>query len=185
MLVFFFLNQAPYLVSFGFKVTAAYAKNGEARSIPMTTVLTTTLKAIKMGDDSAAPVFRTREGKPSRDISTAFATAIRCAAITAFTLHDLRQTFASRLVMAEGELTIVKELRGHKHMAMTLRYAHLSPGHMRPAIAVWTGLEKKSQQFSLQRLMSQPSHHCKSLRTRNGGVSVLVCRLDFKSSDRG
>ena len=28
----------------------------------------------------------------------------------------------------------IRELMGHKSMAMTLRYAHLSPGHTRTAI---------------------------------------------------
>ena len=73
---------------------------------------------------------------PYRDISTAFATAVRRAKISDFTFHDLRHCFASRLVMAGVDLTTVKELMGHKHIAMTLRYAHLAPGHKRAAIAM-------------------------------------------------
>jgi hypothetical protein len=38
--------------------------------------------------------------------------------------------------MAGVDLTTVKELMGHKHIAMTLCYAHLAPGHKRAAIAV-------------------------------------------------
>jgi hypothetical protein len=38
--------------------------------------------------------------------------------------------------MAGVDLTTVKELMGHKHIAMTLRYVHLAPGHKRSAIAV-------------------------------------------------
>jgi hypothetical protein len=34
------------------------------------------------------------------------------------------------------DLATVKELMGHKHINMTLRYAHLSPGHKHSAIAV-------------------------------------------------
>ena len=44
-------------------VEAAYAKNGEARSVPMTAVLTETLKAIRINAAHTAPVFRTRAGQ--------------------------------------------------------------------------------------------------------------------------
>lgn len=117
-------------------VEAAYAKNGETRSIPMTVLLTETLQAIRIHVDPTAHVFLTREGLPYRDISTAYTTAMQRAGITDFTFHDLRHTFASRLVMAGVDLTTVKELMGHKHITMTLRYAHLAPGHKRSAIAV-------------------------------------------------
>ena len=110
-------------------VEAAYAKNGEARSVPMSSRLTETLLPIRILDDPNAPVFYNSEGKPYRDISTAFNSAVRRAEIEDFTFHDLRHTFASRLVMRGVDLTTVKELMGHKHINMTLRYAHLSPGH--------------------------------------------------------
>jgi integrase len=124
-------------------VGAAYAKNGEARSVPMTSRLTETLQAIRIGGAPDEPVFRARNGSRYRDISTAFTTAVQRADIPDFTFHDLRHTFASRLVMAGVDLTTVKELMGHKHIAMTLRYAHLAPGHKRSAIAVLDRLGEK------------------------------------------
>jgi integrase len=102
----------------------------------MTSLLTETLKTIRIDDDPAAPVFRTRNGSRYRDISTAFATAVQRAGITDFKFHDLRHTSASRLVMAGVDLATVKELMGHKHITITLHYAHLAPGHKRSAIAV-------------------------------------------------
>lgn len=48
-----------------------------------------------------------------------------------------RHTFASRLVMAGVDLATVKELMGHKTIAITMRYAHLSSEHRRSAIAVF------------------------------------------------
>jgi integrase len=124
-------------------VEAAYAKNGEARSVPMTSMLTETLKTFRINGDPVAPVFRARDGSWYRDISTAFATAVRRAEIVDFTFHDLRHTFTSRLIMAGVDLTTVKELMGHKHIAMTLRYAHLAPGHKRSAIAVLDRIGEK------------------------------------------
>lgn len=124
-------------------VEAAYAKNGEARSVPMTSMLTETLKTFRINGDPVAPVFRARDGSWYRDISTAFATAVRRAEIVDFTFHDLRHTFTSRLIMAGVDLTTVKELMGHKHIAMTLRYAQLAPGHKRSAIAVLDRIGEK------------------------------------------
>ena len=58
-----------------------------------------------------------------------FGPAVERAGLENFRWHDLRHTFASRLVMAGVDLMTVKELMGHKTIAMTQRYAHLSPAH--------------------------------------------------------
>jgi integrase len=54
--------------------------------------------------------------------------------LTDFTFHDLRHTFASRLVMAGVDVPTVKELLGHKDITMTLRYTHLSSDHKQAAV---------------------------------------------------
>lgn len=50
------------------------------------------------------------------------------------TLHTLRHSFASRLVMAGVDLLTVKDLGGWGDLAMVQRYAHLAPAHRREAV---------------------------------------------------
>jgi integrase len=115
-------------------VQAGYAKNGESRTIPMNEVLTTTLKAVKLQNADGEKVFCNRQGMPYRSFRTTFERAIRLAGIADFTFHDLRHTFASRLVMAGVDLPTVKELLGHKDISMTMRYTHLSSDHKQAAV---------------------------------------------------
>ncbi len=114
-------------------VKAGYAKNGESRSIPMNDVLKHTLELSKTFEGA---VFRNRNGKPYKSVNTAFKNAVRRAEIEDFTFHDLRHTFASRLVMGGVDLPTVKELMGHKDIKMTLRYAHLSDDHKQKAVDI-------------------------------------------------
>lgn len=44
--------------------------------------------------------------------------------------HALRHTFASHFMMAGGNILTLQKLLGHSTLAMTMRYAHLSPDHL-------------------------------------------------------
>lgn len=132
-------------------VRAAYAKNGESRSVPMNEVLTATLPTVRMSTSTDGPVFRTRTGEPYRSFRTAFTHAVHQASMVDFTFHDLRHTFASRLVMSGVDLPTVQALMGHKDISMTLRYTHLSSDHKQQAVRVLESFAEKSPQFSPQR----------------------------------
>jgi integrase len=49
------------------------------------------------------------------------------------TFHTLRHTFASWLALQGESLLTIRELLGHKSLAMTMRYAHLIPDEKRKA----------------------------------------------------
>jgi integrase len=116
-------------------LTIPKAKNGEARHVPLTSTVRTILSRQPRSLDGSALVFPNSEGH--RDLRWAKKTvpsALRAAQIENFRFHDLRHTFASRLAMEGVDPMTIRELMGHKSMAMTLRYSHLSPGHRRTAI---------------------------------------------------
>jgi len=108
-------------------------KNGDRREIPINSDLRETLQGLIRRIDSPY-VFVDKNGRRFKEVKRSFSTACRKAGLKDFHFHDLRHTFASQLVMAGVDLITVKELLGHKSIAMTLRYAHLAPGHKIKAV---------------------------------------------------
>jgi integrase len=69
----------------------------------------------------------------------AFDAALAQAKIDDASLHSLRHTFASHLVMRGVDLVAVSRLLGHASIQMTMRYSHLSPEHQARAVGVLDG----------------------------------------------
>jgi integrase len=65
---------------------------------------------------------------------------LRDANINNFRWHDMRHDFASQLAMKGVDLNLIRELLGHTSTHMTARYAHLSPKHVKNAVAVLDSL---------------------------------------------
>lgn len=110
-------------------VRAAAAKGGKRRDVPMNSEVLDVLTRWK------------RQSKGDRvfaiaDPKTAWARLLDRAAIEDFTFHDLRHTFASRLVQKGVALNTVRELLGHGDLKMTLRYARLAPADRAAAVAL-------------------------------------------------
>jgi len=63
----------------------------------------------------------------ARNLLRAFYPAMRKAGITRFRFHDLRHTFATRLIQAGVDIYTVQKLGRWKTISMVLRYAHHQP----------------------------------------------------------
>lgn len=69
-------------------------------------------------------------------LKRAFKEAVKEAEIADFTFHDLRHTFATRLVQKGVDLYKVSKLLGHKDIATTQRYAHHYPESLRDGVNI-------------------------------------------------
>jgi integrase len=125
-------------------------KSARARQIPVKEELAEILREVRRVNGLKSEyVFCNEEGRRFQDVRSSFAKVLRRAKIRDFTFHDLRHTFASYLVMQGASIAAVSQLLGHASLKMTMRYAHLSPGHIRGTMDIldMPGI-KKSINFS-------------------------------------
>jgi len=117
-------------------VVGVGAKSGKTRHIPLNdeafAVLVAWRNQHRKGLVFPSPV----TGERLTDIKWSWGAVVKDAKLKNFTFHDLRHTFASKLVMKGVDLNTVRELLGHASIDMTLRYAHLAPEHKAAAVAV-------------------------------------------------
>jgi integrase len=114
-------------------VQAAYAKSGESRIVPLNSVLRDALKHLQLTSRGDF-VFQSVPGRSYTSINKAFRQACQVARLSNVSLHTLRHTFASRLVMASVDLRTVQDLGGWRSLQRVERYAHLSAQHKRMAV---------------------------------------------------
>ena len=74
-------------------------------------------------------VFCHLDGSPIKNFNKAWWRSLEIAGIQDFHFHDLRHTFCSNLILSGAGLKDVKEMIGHKDIAMTDRYSHLTDEH--------------------------------------------------------
>ncbi|WP_297212717.1 MULTISPECIES: tyrosine-type recombinase/integrase [Thermodesulfovibrio] len=111
-------------------------KNGYRREIPMNESLKALMRQLytQRRLDTDYIFINPKTGTRLTEFKRSFATALKKAKIRDFRFHDLRHTFASQLIMKGADLKTVQELLGHRTLAMTLRYSHLSQSHKKEAV---------------------------------------------------
>jgi integrase len=123
------------------RVELHQTKNGKPRGVPLNRVCVDVLTELEPNPEQrVGPLFKGRDGMAKTQMRTAFETACKRAGILHCRFHDLRHTAASHFVMRGRSLQEVKEVLGHSDFRMTLRYAHLSPQHLRSAVEALDGL---------------------------------------------
>ena len=123
-------------------VHGATSKSGKTRHIPLTNegiyLLTTWCNQNGLAPDRLvfpSPV----SGARFDNINKAWKGLTKAAGIKNFRFHDLRHSYASKLVMRGADLYVIKELLGHASIDTTQRYAHLAPDQKARAVELLNG----------------------------------------------
>ena len=119
------------------------SRNGEKRTVPLNGRLTELLQRKSSKKTTGSLVFASSAETlfDGRNLTRAFRLAAKKAELSDFRFHELRHTFATRLV----DLYKVQRLLGHKTAAMSQRYAHHSPESLREGVLI---LERVHPQIS-------------------------------------
>lgn len=128
-------------IDFVREIVAVQAKDGwhpkdyEVRHVPMTERLAQVLKARPKGDSPY--VFHTQNGgvHSGNILTRDFRKLTRDCGIMGASIHTLRHTFASHLVMNGADLYTIQKPLGHSSIKTTEIYAHLAPDYLKAAMS--------------------------------------------------
>lgn len=113
----------------------ARTKNGQGRPVPLVGPVLPLLRQHAQRFGSSRWVFPRLDGQKPIYIDYAWVTACRRAALEDLHLHDLRHTAASYLALSGASLRDIAEILGHRSLAQTFKYTHLSESHTRGVLA--------------------------------------------------
>lgn len=117
--------------------TVPLSKSGKRRHIPLSDAALRILMSVPRHDGNPWVFTGSKPEKPIADLKKAWDRVKQRAGIEgSFCLHQLRHTYASRLVGQGRSLHEVAQLLGHAGTVMTLRYAHLAPQRLLEAASL-------------------------------------------------
>lgn len=112
-------------------------KSGKMRFVPINDVLYEELLRLRRENKNEESVF------PFRSVRTAFENACRRAGLK-IRFHDLRHTFATRLVEKGVDIVTVQSLLGHHSISVTQRYTHSCDERKKQAVELLSRTEPKA-----------------------------------------
>jgi integrase len=116
------------------KIPASNSKSKRIKHLPLSESALWALKSVKKKDDSPFVFASAVTGKAMTGIRRTWYKLRRKAGLpSSIRMHDLRHTFASRLVSAGESLYVVQQMLGHADPRTSQRYAHLSMDAQRKA----------------------------------------------------
>ena len=119
-------------------LTIPLSKSGKSRHVPLSDTALQIVRSLDSFTTSPwvfpSPKNPLRPWNAQSFVNHVFTPALIKAGIQDACWHTLRHTAASRRVMAGVDLVSVQKILGHLDIQTTLRYAHLSPGHLREAV---------------------------------------------------
>ena len=139
-----FKNKRVYVIK---------TKSNRNRYILMTKTLYYTLQSLKAEANGSEKVY------PFKFVQGVFEKARKDADLQGLRLHDLRHTFASRVIQKTPDPYILRKILGHSTITMTMRYVHPSEDQMREAMA------------KLDRDFAQSLHNSETHQSRFRGLS--------------
>lgn len=121
-------------------LTVRNTKSGRDRKIPLTLRVILTLLNRKKSPGATEHIFPHGQGNQLWRVRSAFVRLLKRINIKGLRFHDLRHTFATKLITQGVDLATVQKLLGHQDIRMTQRYSHPSSDDMKKAIRI---LEKR------------------------------------------
>lgn len=131
--------QWPHVDLFRRTITLLEQKNRCKDTLPVNATALEVLKArARARSEGTDYVFfnGAEHRMDARNLLRAFYVARRKAKLGTFRFHDLRHTFATRLVQAGVDLYAVQKLGRWKTISMVMRYAHHYPESLRAGVEV-------------------------------------------------
>jgi integrase len=127
------------------EISVENTKSGMNRMVPINPELNALFLRQKKQDKIMDLVFpNPKTGRPFTEVKKSFKSACRKTGIDGLRFHDLRHTFATRLLEMGVDIITVRDLLGHFSIRVTQRYTHSNRDRKKEAVKLLNRTEPKA-----------------------------------------